>query len=119
MPALTETGVEGFLAGLRRCGCEPVVENGVVQFTVTAVAGSHASQDVPTGVDVGELAAWPTAPPHWIHLPSSIAFPAGTNAEPSAVPGWSKHSRNIVGWGNAEEPAQAWLAHARAVLEES
>lgn len=113
-----EVGEEGFLAGLRRCGCEPDKRNDVVVFTVVAAGGSHAGEAIETGVSVGELAAWPSVPPHWVHLPRSITF-TRTNSKPSPVSGWLMHSRNIVGWGNAEEPAQGWIAHARSVIEES
>lgn len=113
-----EAGKEGFLAGLRRCGCEPEKRNDVIVFSVIAVSGSHAGQSVETGVNAGELAAWPGVPPHWVHLPRSIAF-VHTNSQPSLIPGWLMHSRNIAGWGNAEEPTQAWIAHARSVIEES
>lgn len=113
-----ETGEERFLAGLRRCGCDPVKRNDVIVFEVTAVGGRHSGQAIETGVSVNELAAWPGAPPHWVHLPSVVAI-ARTNTQPSPLPGWLMHSRNITGWGNAEEPAQAWIAHARSVLEEA
>jgi hypothetical protein len=117
MPALGETGEEGFLAGLRRCGSEGEERNGVTLFSVVAFGGSHAGETVETGVSVEELAAWPSAPPHWVHLPGNVTI-SHTNTQPSPVPGWVMHSRNINGWGNAEEPAQAWLAHVRSVLEE-
>lgn len=118
MPALDETGETAFLAGLRRCGCAPDKRNGVVVFTVVPVGGCHAGQLIETGVCIDELAAWPSAPPHWVHLPVSTII-GHTNTQPSPILGWLMHSRNITSWGNAEEPAQAWLAHVRAVLEES
>jgi hypothetical protein len=118
MLAPDEVGEEGFLAGLRRCGCAPEVRSGVVVFSVTAIGGTHAGVDVETGVACGELVTWPTAPPHWVHFPASISIPI-TNAQPSPTPGWLMHSRNIVNWGNAADPAQAWLAHVRSVLEEA
>src|SRR4051812_9424142 len=98
-----EAGEEGFLAGLRRYGCVPEKRNGVIVFRVIAVGGSHAGEPIETGVNVSELAAWPSVPPHWVHLPHSIAF-AHTNSQPSSIPGWMMHSRNITGWGNAEDP---------------
>lgn len=118
MPALDETGETGFLAGLRRCGCDPDKRNGVVVFIVVPVGGCHAGQPIETGIHSNELASWPSAPPHWVHLPASVII-GHTNTQPSSIPGWLMHSRNITGWGNAQEPVQAWLAHVRAVLEES
>lgn len=113
-----EAGEDGFLAGLRRCGCEPEKRHDVIVFSVVAVGGSHAGESIETGVSAIELAAWPTVPPHWVHLPGFITF-TRTNSQGSPIPGWLAHSRNIVGWGNAEEPAQGWIAHARSVIEES
>lgn len=113
-----ETGAEGFVAGLRRYGCEPETRHEVIVFDVIAVGGSHAGQIIECGVTVGELSAWPGVPPHWVHLPASVTI-ARTNSQPSPVPGWLMHSRNIAGWGNASDPAQAWIAHARSVLEEA
>jgi hypothetical protein len=113
-----EVGEAGFIAGLRRCGCEPEKRNDVLTFTVIAVGGAHAGEVVETGVSCGELGGWPSVPPHWVHLPASVVI-ARTNSQPSALPGWLMHSRNIVGWGDAVEPAQAWIAHARSVIEEA
>jgi hypothetical protein len=113
-----EAGEEGFLAGLRRCGCEPEKRNDVIVLIVVAIGGSHAGEIVETGVSADELSAWPGVPPHWVHLPSSVTI-ARTNTRPSPIPGWLMHSRSITGWGNAEEPTQAWIAHARSVIEEA
>lgn len=118
MSAGMETGEAGFLAGLRRCGLDPAVRNGVAVFTVEPVGGAAAGTIVESGVAVEELFAWPATPPHWVHFPAAIRF-ASTNAADSEISGWRKHSRDIRGWGNASEPAQAWVAHVRAVLEEA
>lgn len=118
MSPLDETGEEGFLAGLRRCGCEPEKRNGVIAFTVVPVDGSHAGEAIETGVGAEELSAWPSAPPHWVHLPSSVTI-VHTNTQASPIAGWLGHSRNLAGWGNAEEPAQAWIAHVRSVLADA
>jgi hypothetical protein len=54
-----------------------------------------------------------------VHLPATVQFTA-TNASPAeTLPGWVRHSRDVKGWGDAEEPAQAWLAHLRRVLEDA
>lgn len=118
MLSTEEIGEEGFLAGLRRCGCDVHARDGVIVFLVVPASGTYAGQATETGVSVGELTAWPSVPPHWVHLPESVAI-AHTNTQPSALPGWLMHSRNITGWGNAAEPAQAWLAHVRSVLGEA
>lgn len=118
MAAPAETGVEGFIAGLQRCGTKAVLDNGVVRFTVTAVMGAYAGEEIETGVGSDELGGWPAVPPHWVHLPAHVAF-SKTNSQPSPIPGWTKHSRDIKGWGNAKEPAQAWIGHVRAVLAET
>jgi len=115
--AAAEPGVEGFLAGLRRCGLDPVTKSGVVTFDVTPCHGALAGQRVQSGVAVAELAMWPAAPPHWIHLPAVIHLsPTNINTE-ETLAGWVRHSRQVTGWGDAAEPAQAWLAHVRSVLE--
>jgi hypothetical protein len=118
MTGAPDTGLEGFLASLRCCGVEAVVEAGVVAFAVELMAGARAGTAVPTGVGVDELAGWPAVPPHWVHFPDDVRFPA-SNMQASSRAGWTKHSRNIQRWGNAAEPAQAWLAHVRTVAGEA
>lgn len=118
MTAASDTGIDGFIAGLRRCGIEAAVEAGVVTFTVEPITGAHAGKSVATGVGTDELAGWPAIPPHWIHLPGNITFP-NSSMQASPIPAWVKHSRQIIGWGNAAEPAQAWISHIRAVLGEA
>lgn len=114
----SDIGVDGFVNGLRRCGLEPIVEAGVVTFTVEALTGAHAGRTVSTGVSIDELAGWPAIPPHWVHFPGDITF-SRSNTQGSSIPSWLKHSRQIAGWGNAAEPAQAWISHVRAVLGEA
>ena len=117
-PVATTVGVDGFLTGLQRCGVEPAVNGTIVVFTVAAAARS-GPLTTQTGVAVTQLQAWPAVPPHWIHLPASVTF-TSTNVNPDeTLPGWLRHSRNIIGWGDAHEPAQAWLAHLRSVLQEA
>lgn len=111
-------GVEGFVEGLKRCGCDPEERNDVIVFNVVPAGGARAGRAVETGVGLDELSGWPMAPPHWLHFPASINI-ANTNSKPSPIPNWLKHSRKADAWGNAEEPAQAWIAHVRAVLEDS
>lgn len=119
MGSASTAGVDGFVAGLQRCGVEPKVRGGVVAFAVEAHLGALADTMVETAVAIDELARWPVVPPHWVHLPGHVAF-AHTNANGDrCLPGWNRHSRNVRGWGDAAEPAQAWLAHVRSVLAEA
>lgn len=113
-----DEGLDGFIAGLRRCGCNPEVRDGVVTFAVVAVGGSRAGIATETGVAVDELGAWHAVPPHWVHLPSAVRFER-TNTQDSPITGWLKHSRQPKNWGNVPEPAQAWIAHVRGMLEEA
>lgn len=112
----TGSGVEGFIAGMERCGAAPRLEACVVTFDVVPVGGSRAGMLLRSGAGVDEVGPWPTLPPHWVHLPAEVVL-APTNAAVSELEGWTKHSRDIPAWGNAAEPAQAWLAHVRSVLE--
>jgi hypothetical protein len=114
-PTVSTTGVEAFVAALEEFGAAPVVESALVTYTITPVTGVMAGRAVRTGVSVEELAPWPTAPPHWIHLPAGVAF-AATNAGGSPMAGWVSHSRDIAAWGTAQVPVAAWLAHVRGVL---
>jgi hypothetical protein len=113
-----DAGLDGFIDGLGRLGISVRREADLVVFEVTAPGGAHAGADVETGVSAEELVRWPQVPPHWVHLPSTIRL-ARTNSRPSSVAGWLRHSRNITAWGDAAEPAQAWVAHVRGVLEEA
>lgn len=112
------TGRDGFVVALREEGLEPTETDGVVTFTVVPVTGTLSGKAVSCGVAAEELSSWPTVPPHWLHVESSIRFPQ-TNAQPSPVPGWSRHSRPASGWGNDEVKIRAYLAHARSVLGEA
>lgn len=109
------TGLDGFMAVLDQFGTQPLVESTLVTYNVTPVTGALAGRAVRTGVLVDEVAPWPAAPPHWIHLPGDIAF-ATTNAGGSPKEGWRSHSRDIPAWGTATVPTAAWLAHVRGVL---
>jgi hypothetical protein len=112
------SGVDGFVAGLRDCGVTTVIQDGVVVFSVEPVDGVMVGQIVSAGVSTNELTAWPAVPPHWVHLPNAVRF-ARSNPQPSELPGWTKHSRGTNGWGDAAHPAQAYLAHVRAVVGEA
>lgn len=116
--AAAAEGLDGFLDGLRRCGCGPEIKEGLVVFTVVAFGGARADVPTQTAVAVDELVVWPAAPPHWAHLPDDVRFER-TNTQPSPITGWLKHSRQPQNWGNAQEPAQAWISHVRGMLEEA
>lgn len=107
--------VTQFVAGLDGLTAAPGRRDTLVIYQVDVLAGQHAGQVIETGVEVAELANWPVAPPHWIHLPATVTF-ARTNCQPSSVGGWLRHSRQVNGWGTDPNPAQAWLAHVRGVL---
>jgi hypothetical protein len=109
------TGVGAFLAALESYGAEPEIISGLVTYTVTPVTGAFAGQPLRTGVVIEEVTPWPTAPPHWIHLPDHVSF-AQTNKGESPMSGWASHSRDIKAWGTAAIPVAAWLAHVRGVL---
>lgn len=116
MTGVSTAAVTGFIEGLARCGVRAEQTGPVVTFTVEACAGPLAGQQIPTAVGVDELAMWPGIPPHWVHLPAGITFPHTNICPQSTLPGWVRHSRQAIGWGDATEPAQAWLSHVRSVL---
>jgi hypothetical protein len=109
------TGVEAFVAALDATGSDPVMESGLVTYSVTPVTGTLAGQAVRTGVVLQEVGPWPAVPPHWIHLPAEVRFVA-SNIGGSPHPGWVSHSRDVKAWGSARSPVGAWLAHVRGVL---
>ena len=112
-----EAGIQRFIEDMAKSGLACEVEAGLVIYRITPVDGAYAGVSVETGVGGDELRPWPQAPPHWIHLPSGIAFPR-TNSGSSPKPGWLMHSRDLRGWGDAP-PAIGWLSHVRAVLSEA
>jgi hypothetical protein len=107
--------VSQFVAGLDSLGAAPGRRGPLIIYRSDVLAGRHAGRAVQTAVEAAELANWPVAPPHWIHLPATVTF-ARTNSQPSPRTGWLRHSRQISGWGTDVNPAQAWLAHVRGVL---
>jgi hypothetical protein len=116
--AVTAMGVDGFIGGMRRCGIDATVNMSIVVFTVVA-AGRSGLLTIETGVATAELAAWSAVPPHWVHLPATVQLVSTNSNHDETLPGWVRHSRQVNGWGDAEEPAQAWLAHVRRVLQDA
>ena len=109
--------VDIFIDDMTALGFEATLEAGLVVYRVVPVDGAHAGKPTETGVAVAELQCWPQVPPHWLHFHAAIKFPK-TNIGASPKPGWSSHSRQISGWGDA--PAGiAWASHVRAVLSEA
>ena len=112
-----QNGPEGFIDDMKKLGFNPTVEAGLVIYRITPIDGAHTGIEVDTGVGFDELAPWPQAPPHWIHLPKGVNFPR-TNSQGSPKEGWLMHSRQLNGWGDA--PAGVcWTSHVRAVLSEA
>jgi hypothetical protein len=114
----TTTGVGGFIAALCRCGIDAAENTSIVVFTVVA-AGRSGPVTTQTGVAAAELEAWPAIPPHWVHFPATIKFASTNSNQDEVLPGWTRHSRQVNGWGDAEEPGQAWLAHLRRILQDA
>lgn len=116
MTTASTVGVDALITGLARCGVTATVNGPVVTFTVEACTGPLAGQQIQTGIGMDEAPMWPAAPPHWVHLPTTITI-SPTNTNPTdTLPGWQRHSRQILNWGSATDPAQEWLAHVRSVL---
>ena len=111
-------GVDGFLAGLTGCGVSGETSGGLVVFALEPIDGACRGLEIDTAVEVEELMRWPAVPPHWIHLPDAVKF-ARTNSQPSTLPGFLRHSRQIRDWGRDADAAQAWLSHHRGVLGEA
>ena len=105
-----------FVEDMAALGLEPTLQGKLVVYRVTPVDGALAGEPVATGIGIGELKAWPQIPPHWLHFPDTLQF-GRTNIRASSKPGWSRHSRQISGWGDAPAGV-AWASHVRAVLSE-
>jgi adenylosuccinate synthase len=54
-----------------------------------------------------------------VHFPAAVQFTRTNSSQQETLPGWVRHSRQVNGWGDAEEPAQAWLAHLRRILQDA
>ena len=114
---MMQPGERGFPDAMAQLGLAPTVEAGLIICCFTPVEGARAGDSIEVGIAVDELAPWPQAPPHWIHLSSDIHF-LRTNSRPSSKSGWLMHSRNVAGWGDTE-PAAGWTSHLQAVLSEA
>lgn len=105
-----------FITDMTAAGAPARLDGARILFDVQAFDGAYRGQTVPTGVSVSEVQSWPMLPPHWIHLPASVAF-VETNADTTDCPaGWQRHSRDFAWTNMAVPPARAWLQHVRGVL---
>ena len=112
-----ETGTERFIQDMTELGFEATIEAKMVIYQVVPIDGAYAGKSIDTGVGISELQSWPQVPPHWLHFPTCLKF-SSTNSRGSPKSGWSMHSRQITGWGDAPAGA-AWVSHVRAVLSEA
>ena len=103
-----------FVEDMAALGFQPTLEAELVVYHVTPVDGELAGEQVTTAISLNELKSWPQIPPHWLHFPDSVRFQP-TNSRASSKEGWSMHSRQITGWGDAPAGV-AWASHVRAVL---
>lgn len=111
-----QDGVARFIADLEEEGHNPSVCGDVVRYDVVPASGARVGQSVSTGVSVSELQSWPMAPPHWIHLETSLVL-APTNSDTSGCPeGWQRHSRDTGSWDMTRKPIHVWISHVRGVL---
>ena len=109
-------GVEAFIQDITELGFGATIEAELVIYQVVPIDGARAGESVQTGVGIDELQSWPQVPPHWLHFPDDVTF-SRTNSRSSSKLGWSMHSRQITGWGDARAGV-AWASHVRAVLSE-
>jgi hypothetical protein len=108
------SGLPAFLAGLAAQGILTERRGNLVVYWLEPLVGGWAGKPVETGIAVGELDGWPTAPPHWIHVPEGLKIAGG---QASDLPGWFRYSRPHPGRVDAApSPAQAWVAHVREFL---
>ena len=95
--------VSQFVAGLDALAAAPGRRGPLVIYQVDVLAGQHSGQAIQTALQEPYI------------VQERVTF-AHTNAQPSPITGWLRHSRQLTGWGTDPNPAQAWLAHVRGVL---
>lgn len=111
--------VAAFIADLSEHGIRAEVQGPAVVYSVVAVAGAFAGQNVPTAVSINELAGWPAVPPHWIHFPNTVHFAATNSDINDCLDGWLRHSREIGAWATSRPPIVNWLAHVRGIIKDA
>ena len=99
---LMQPGERGFTDAMAQLGLAPRVEFGLVICCFTPVEGARAGESIEVGVSVDELAPWPQAPPHWIHLRQRHSLPA--NEQPAV------HKAGVVD----AQPQRCWVGRCRA-----
>lgn len=105
-----------FIADMAAVGAVIHVEEGRLMYDVVAVGGALAGQKVTTGVSLSEVQGWPMTPPHWVHLPDSVAFAETNMDETDCPPGWKRHSRDFNLTDTSVPPALSWLRHVRGFV---
>lgn len=118
MSALTELSgaAQRFMDDMASVGAPVRAEENRLMYEVIAIGGALAGQKVSTGVSLSEVQGWPLTPPHWVHLPASVAF-AETNTDATdCPPGWRRHSRDFNLPDTSVPPALAWLRHVRGFV---
>ncbi len=108
-------GVARFIADLYDAGIEAREIGPVVTFEIDPVGGAHAGTALPTAVSVSEIGCWPAIPPHWAHFEETVRFGVGQPNADDCLPGWRRHSRELVPWDAVTTPVQAWLRHVRGL----
>lgn len=117
LPELALSGpAQQFVEDMAAASAPAWVDGARILYNVVAVGGSLAGTTVTTGVSLAEVQSWPMVPPHWIHLPDSIAFAATNTDTTDCPPGWVRHSRDYNFTDTTTPPALAWLRHVRGFL---
>lgn len=115
MPELS-VAAQRFMDDMAAVGAPVRAENNRLMYEVMAVGGFLAGQKVLTGVSLSEVQNWPMIPPHWVHLPDTIAFAATNMDETDCPPRWKRHSRDFGFTDMSMAPAMAWLRHVRGFV---
>lgn len=105
-----------FIDDMTAAGASARADGPRILYDVIAVGGALGGQTVTTGVSVSEVQSWPMVPPHWIHLPDSVAFPETNMDDTDCQPGWKRHSRDFSYIDMTMPPALAWLRHVRGFV---
>ncbi|MDQ0212207.1 hypothetical protein [Arthrobacter bambusae] len=105
-----------FMDDMAAVGTPVRAEENRLMYEVMAVGGALAGQNVSTGVSLSEVQGWPLTPPHWVHLPGSVAFAVTNMDETDCPPGWKRHSRDFNLTDTSVPPALAWLRHVRGFI---
>jgi hypothetical protein len=108
--------VQQFIDDLTTAGAPARLDGARIVYEVLAIGGALNGQTITTGVSMSEVQSWPMVPPHWMHLPATIAFEATNMDETDCPPGWKRHSREFSFTDTSVPPALAWLRHVRGFI---